>query len=248
MSAMRSASSTTTKLDVVEATRRRWLMRSARRPGQATTMSTPRRRALELAAEADAAVDGGDATARRAGQRGELVADLGGQLAGGDQHEGRGAGGARPCSTRATSGMPKARVLPEPVGARPQTSRPARASGSVAAWMGKGSVMPRPARRSTSSAGTPRSAKEGGTKSSAAVKGSGATDRGTIPGGTAHRALHREQRGRWPRFGRTGATSGGPPYRVARKFGPERLRSGHEMVTDGPLASSEKSLKWQLEP
>ncbi len=36
----------------------------------------------------------------------------------------------------------KARVLPEPVGARPETSRPASASGSVAAWIGNGVVMP----------------------------------------------------------------------------------------------------------
>ena len=33
-------------------------------------------------------------------------------------------------------------VLPEPVRPRPRTSRPARESGSVAAWMGVGSVMP----------------------------------------------------------------------------------------------------------
>ena len=32
--------------------------------------------------------------------------------------------------------------MPEPVGARPEMSRPAKASGSVAAWMGKGRVMP----------------------------------------------------------------------------------------------------------
>ncbi len=46
-------------------------------------------------------------------------------------------------SRRAAMARPKARVLPEPVGARPQTSRPARASGSAAAWMGNGASMPR---------------------------------------------------------------------------------------------------------
>ena len=37
---------------------------------------------------------------------------------------------------RATSGSPNPRVLPDPVGARPATSRPASASGITAAWMG----------------------------------------------------------------------------------------------------------------
>ena len=45
-------------------------------------------------------------------------------------------------SMRATSGTPKAMVLPEPVGARPHTSRPSSASGMVAAWMSKGCVIP----------------------------------------------------------------------------------------------------------
>ena len=53
-------------------------------------------------------------------------------------------------------------VLPEPVGALPQTSRPARPSGTVAAWTGKGSVMPSSSRRAHRWAGTPRAAKVGG--------------------------------------------------------------------------------------
>src|SRR6202158_5825190 len=55
--------------------------------------------------------------------------------------------------------IPKAKVLPEPVGARPLTSRPASASGRAAAWMGNGSVMAPRVRTLTRSAGTPRSAK-----------------------------------------------------------------------------------------
>src|SRR5436853_5634013 len=55
--------------------------------------------------------------------------------------------------------MPKAIVLPDPVGARPETSRPARASRSVAAWMGKASTIPRDASRLTMSGGAPRDAK-----------------------------------------------------------------------------------------
>ena len=58
-------------------------------------------------------------------------------------------------------GMPKARVLPEPVSALPHTSRPARASGSVAAWMGKGSVIPARASTCTRSGATPSIAKVG---------------------------------------------------------------------------------------
>ena len=116
---------------------------------------------LALGAVADAAVDGDGAATAGGQQRLQLLVDLLGQLAG----RGRGRGHAglrgRPLPTRVASGMPKARVLPEPVGARPQTSRPARRSGSVAAWMGKGSVAPRRVRTSTTSSGTPSSANEG---------------------------------------------------------------------------------------
>src|SRR6478609_8613571 len=60
---------------------------------------------------------------------------------------------------RATSGSRNAYVLPEPVRPRPSTSRPARESGSVAAWMGVGEVMPRSVRTAARGAGTPRSVK-----------------------------------------------------------------------------------------
>src|SRR6478609_8157252 len=60
---------------------------------------------------------------------------------------------------RATSGSRNAYVLPEPVRPRPSTSRPARESGSVAAWMGVGEVMPRSERTADRDAGTPRSVK-----------------------------------------------------------------------------------------
>ena len=62
-------------------------------------------------------------------------------------------------STVATSGMPKARVLPEPVGARPQMSRPSSASVMVAAWMAKGSVMPQADSARVMDSGTPSWAK-----------------------------------------------------------------------------------------
>src|SRR2546423_8697936 len=38
--------------------------------------------------------------------------------------------------------VPKASVLPEPVLALPQMSRPARAAGITSVWIGKGSMMP----------------------------------------------------------------------------------------------------------
>ncbi len=56
--------------------------------------------------------------------------------------------------------MPKARVFPEPVGARPQTSWPASASTSVAAWIGKAASIPRLCKPRTRSSGTPRSENE----------------------------------------------------------------------------------------
>ena len=74
-----------------------------------------------------------------------------------------GRAGGRPwCGRRpvaATSGSENASVLPEPVRPRPRMSRPASASGSVAAWIGKGVVMPAVGKRATSGAGTPRDAK-----------------------------------------------------------------------------------------
>src|SRR6266700_5546027 len=58
--------------------------------------------------------------------------------------------------------MQKPSVLPDPVWPRPRMSRPDRASGSVAAWMGKGVVMPSASSTATRGAGTPMAAKEAG--------------------------------------------------------------------------------------
>ena len=88
-------------------------------------------------------------------------------------------GRARARPTRASSGRPNAMVLPEPVGALPHTSRPARASGMVAAWTGNGSVIPSSSRRAHRRAGTPRSAKVGGMD--------GSLGRGRVRGGCAPR-------------------------------------------------------------
>src|ERR1019366_10016651 len=70
----------------------------------------------------------------------------------------------RDCVMLATMGMPKASVLPEPVGALPQMSRPASAAGMVAVWIGSGLVMPNFCSRALMSAETPRSVKEAMTK------------------------------------------------------------------------------------
>src|SRR5262249_47071801 len=64
-----------------------------------------------------------------------------------------------PPDSPATSGRANASVLPEPVRPRPRMSRPAKASGSVAAWIGNGVVIPALASAATSGAGTPREAK-----------------------------------------------------------------------------------------
>ena len=142
MSAMRSASSITTVS--TESRRHRVLLdevvrggrgrrRACRRPcaarGAAGRSRRRRRRRDAAAARPRRAARARAGSARRA--RGSVRA--------------RGARGrfGLALPIRATSGMPKARVLPEPVGARPQTSRPARRSGMVAAWTSNGAVMPR---------------------------------------------------------------------------------------------------------
>ena len=112
---------------------------------------------LALRAVADPAVHGDDIVEATANERPQLAGDLLGQLAVGARTR---AVGRRRCAgrNRATSGRPKASVLPDPVGARPATSRPARASGMTADWMGNGSVIAAASRQAHRSAGTPRSA------------------------------------------------------------------------------------------
>src|ERR1700684_2662959 len=56
-------------------------------------------------------------------------------------------------------GRPKPRVLPEPVFALPQISRPARASAIVMALIGEAGVIPCALRTLTRALATPRSSK-----------------------------------------------------------------------------------------
>ena len=65
----------------------RWPMRSSRRPGQATMMSTPRRSASHLTVLAHAAEDRGGGQAVGLGERLEHRVDLGRELAGRGEHE-----------------------------------------------------------------------------------------------------------------------------------------------------------------
>ena len=60
---------------------------------------------------------------------------------------------------RASIGTPNASVLPEPVLARPHTSRPVRATGMALVWIANGAVNPAAARPMSTSVGTPRSTK-----------------------------------------------------------------------------------------
>ena len=113
---------------------------------------------LDLGAEADAAVDGGDLQVARAGDRVELVDDLAGQLAGRRQDQGGEA--LAPGSIRSTSGMPKASVLPDPVGDWTSRSWPASASRMTSCWTGKGWVMSRSASARTTALEMPRSAND----------------------------------------------------------------------------------------
>ena len=168
-----------------------WPMRSSSRPGQAIRMSTPPASACDLRVLADAAEDRRRPHAQGAGQRVDDGGDLVGELTGRHRAPARAAAAGGACcptaASRATSGMLKARVLPEPVRPRPSTSRPARLSGSVAAWIGNGAVMPLAASASTSGAGTPRASKVVSVGSTVA----------TAP------AARRPARGRRPRARRT---------------------------------------------
>src|SRR5260221_5418169 len=68
------------------------------------------------------------------------------------------AGAGPRARTRSSSGSPNASVLPDPVFALPQTSRPASPSASASCWKAKGSTIPRSLSAPTRSAESPRSA------------------------------------------------------------------------------------------
>ena len=195
-----------------------WPMRSSSRPGQATTTSTPRRSAETCGPWPTPPKTVREVRPRR-WARGVIASSIwatssrvGARMS---------ARGRRACgrfwlaARRVSSGSTKAIVLPEPVRPRPSTSRPARESGSVAAWMGVGVVIPPAARTSTREAGTPSVPKFWEDKEisfmvhgvvatvvvgvdSGCSAGRGSGPRRRVTGGVPTRR-HRHQRSRGPR-------------------------------------------------
>ena len=90
-------------------------------------------------------------------------------------------------ASRARAGRPKASVLPDPVWALPSTSRPLRASGSARDWMANGAWMPCSARILTSGAGIPRAANVVGSGAGSAAAASRARSSSDCGGGAAAR-------------------------------------------------------------
>ena len=110
----------------------------------ATSTSTPRCSSLGLPVERHAADHGGPRTARapwRTGGAPRRPASASSRVGTRTSPRGR-RGRARSPASRLSRASPNASVLPEPVWPRPSRSRPARASGRVAAWMGNGAVKP----------------------------------------------------------------------------------------------------------
>ena len=138
-------------------------IRSSRRPGQATTMSTP-----PLSAETCRPWDTPPKMTvvfrPSTLASGAIVASIwvaSSRVGASTRARGRRATLPLPAAAvRVTSGRANASVLPEPVRPRPRTSRPASESGSVAVWMGKGAVMPCSVSAEDRAAGTPSVAKE----------------------------------------------------------------------------------------
>ncbi len=161
MSAMRSASSSDDVGDGRRASSALRSSRSMRRPGVATTISAPSSSAATCLLMRGAAVDRWPArlpealAERRPARRGPGWPAPGWARARGRRGLGLGDGASW------SRGRPNARVLPEPVLALPATSRPARASAMVSAWMGNGRWMPWSARAAASSGSTPSSSKVG---------------------------------------------------------------------------------------
>ena len=162
-SAMWSASSRTVT-DTSSRPTRPCPMRSSRRPGQATTTSTPAARAFSWGFW-DTPPKTVVTLSETASARGLMVWAIwpASSRVGARTRPMGWPGRAMSSSARRwTRGRAKARVLPDPVRPRPSTSRPARVSGRVALWMGKGAVKPRAPRSATRSGSTPREAKVGG--------------------------------------------------------------------------------------
>ena len=112
-----------------------------------------------LLLDADAAVDGADAEGAGVGQRLDSSSTI--WLASSRVGARTSAAGRRSvASTRSTTGMPKASVLPDPVGDLARTSRPASTSAMTSSWIAKGVVKPRSDSAEQTTADAPRSAND----------------------------------------------------------------------------------------
>ncbi len=143
---------------------------SARRPGQATSTSTPALRPV-ICGPGRTPPNTVRVRSDRASASGFIAAWIWVTSSRvGARISARGRPGRRsvsPAASRVSRGSRKAYVLPEPVRPRPSTSRPARESGRVAAWMGNGAPIPRAASTSARTLGTPSSANVGPTAGTA---------------------------------------------------------------------------------
>src|SRR4051812_2751057 len=158
---MWSASSITV-ISTASSRQARRSMRCFSRPGVATSTSTPRVRAsiCRPYAAPPTTVATRCPSAWASGVRTAATCCASSRV--GTSTRARGAYGVRrvvEACRRLTIGSANASVLPDPVRARPRTSRPARASGSTRVWMAKGASTPVRARAVTSGAGRPSSAK-----------------------------------------------------------------------------------------
>ena len=115
--------------------------------------------AARLALDADAAVDGGDLERARVRERAAARRRSGSPARASGRARARRRGGRRG-SMRSAIGMPKASVLPEPVGDWASTSWPASTSRDHELLDGEGGVDAAPARAATTGLDTPRSAKD----------------------------------------------------------------------------------------
>ncbi len=142
MSAIWSASSRTVTA-TSSSTQSPRSMRSLSRPGVATTISDPLRSALACLPIGipPTTVASLSRTERAYGVSASVTCWASSRVGTRTSASGR-RGSARRPSVRASAARPKARVLPEPVRPRPSTSRPASEFGSVAAWIGNGTVTP----------------------------------------------------------------------------------------------------------
>ncbi len=130
-------------------------MRSIRRPGVATTMSTPLREASICFFIEAPPYTASTRRFRTAPSHSSCSVTWLASSRVGTSTRARGRE-LRGAASSWTIGKPKARVLPDPVFALPVMSRPVRASGIASSWMGNGASMSRRASSAARSSATPR--------------------------------------------------------------------------------------------